>query len=181
MQPGGQPDEAQKQKRKKLILGITFGCLGLLALACGIGAFGVYQMWSSASQQAQEMEQMSEQFAGEFSKQMSRAQLTGALSTIQRKCRRNADLSSHFHPDVYSELKGQACDVDGKVVQAFGDQKRSSVESLAGTNAESKASELGFDPSKCYRFTSGGATVDGCSTDRGRFQIIDMANLSAVK
>jgi hypothetical protein len=125
-----------------------------------------------------------EETGGAFDTGVSRISLSFTLGAIQVAC--SADPSGeaakqHVHPEAFDQVKGELCKVDDKVIEAFGNDQRSTAESLAKTDAASKAESLGLDPKSCYRYVSGGATLIGCSPPGGQFQIIHAENLDAVQ
>ncbi|HJL30035.1 MAG TPA: hypothetical protein RMI62_13250, partial [Polyangiaceae bacterium LLY-WYZ-15_(1-7)] len=172
------PAAAPQQEKKSKVgmwIGIGVGCL-VLAFAVVFGS-----CWYCKSKVEEGMTA-----AGA---ELSRISLSFALSGIKLSCvgdPSGAGASNYFHPQVFSQYQGVACQVNDQVIDAFGtacnqgQQPCSNAQMISGTADESRATDLGLNVAQCYVYTSGQAKIVGCSGDQG-FKIIHMENVTAVQ
>jgi len=122
--------------------------------------------------------------------EMSRLSLVFVVGGVRMSCAMDssgAGTARYFHPDVAAQYTATACQLDSdRVADAFsrgcdqGATPCSDVQVLAGTEDASRASALGLDLNRCFRYTSGQAKLIACTVDEG-MKIIHLENPSAVQ
>lgn len=85
-----------------------------------------------------------------------------------------------FHPKIADRYREVACEVTADTINAFGDEKRSTVASLDDSALSAKATELSLDPKSCFLFTSGRAKIVTCANGEVT-QIVHLENPRSVQ
>lgn len=161
-------------------IGIAVGCIVILFAA----VFGA--CWYCK----RKAEQIGEELGGELGGGLTRISLGFNLSGIKMSCAADpsgAGASNYFHPQVFTQYQGVACQVNDQTVQAMGRDCNtgqvpcSAVSNLAGSADESRATALGLTANQCWVYTSGSAKIIGCSQPGTGFKLIHMENPGAVQ
>lgn len=151
---GGGGGGGKSNKTKYLIMG-GVGCLVFLLLACVIGGWIAYSAMKEAVEEAQMEIDETGGLAG-VQGELARLDLSATLSTLQMICdmdRSAEGARGSFHPEVFEDLRDDACTVNRSTVTAFSDTSNSQI---------SEGSSGLTGTSDCFMFSSGGASITTC-------------------
>ena len=112
----------------------------------------------------------------------SRMILVGALEGTRKTCTDGViseDALSWFHPDMTSEKRNLACQLDEPMLQALGTPERSTAVPLTQTDRADLAERFGMDSDLCFQHATDDARVVGCFDDEAGagtvpYQVIDV-------
>jgi hypothetical protein len=151
------------------------GCAALLTLAC-FGGIGVaYMLFQKGAEAVAEG-------ASGIVVEGSRLSLQMRLTSMKLACQGDpsgAAAATNFAPSVAASLQSQACGVTDEAIAAFADSTKAPGETLAGTDQEGLAGQVGADPNACARFAAGSQRIAGCTLSDGNFVIVAMEGFAS--
>jgi hypothetical protein len=85
-----------------------------------------------------------------------------------------------IYPQVKEQLMPLAKTIKVSSLKALSDREKTKVESLKGTDDESKATTLGLKPEECIRLTNGEAKAIGCRDPNSNVRLIHFEKLDTL-
>jgi len=165
-------EELPQPPPRNIGLWAGLGCLGVLVLSCCLLTFWV-QSYGLRYVMGQ----------GDGTKiWFSRMIVVGALEGTRKSCDAGViseDTLPWFHPNLTSEARNVACELEPATLQALSSPEKASAIPLTQTERSELATRFGMDPAMCFEHSTGEMSVVGCF-DLGDgpgaipYQIIDL-------